>query len=594
MTFVKALGSLSLRWKIPALIALLILFAVGSFGIISYVTVRGSTLDAALSHQRAAAGQVADLLARSPVEYERRLMQSAAHPSILAIYRDPDAPLSDSAKAILGRLAPDTSTLIGVELLDRRGRSLLRRGPERVREAPVEWVASPDSAAVSPFFVHGDHLAYEVSAPVRSGGRILGQIVQLRIVRSGTTATRTIADLIGSEATLLIGNSDGSLWTDLEKVLQTDVPPQPGRYVRQDTRLLGATTGVIGTPWSVAIETPEHAALAPVRSVVWRFSLVAALIVAAGALIGDRLSRGITRPLEELTASAEGIAGGDLERRDIAIERSDEIGRLGHSFAVMADSVRGAREHLESKISARTEALERALAQLRDAQEELVRKERLAMLGQLSSSIGHELRNPLGVMLNAVYFLEMTLQDAPPKAREYLRLVREQIRLSERIVSDLLDSTRTRPPQRTALCLRDVVAECSRRVPVPPTIRVERDVPADLPALYADPDQLGQILVNLFTNAVQAMDGREGTLTVRARQRDGHVRVEVQDTGDGVPEEHRDKIFEPLFTTKARGIGLGLSVSRSLARANSGDLRVMNHSGGGAVFMLDLPVSEQA
>lgn len=215
------------------------------------------------------------------------------------------------------------------------------------------------------------------------------------------------------------------------------------------------------------------------------------------------------------------------------------------------------------------------------------------MLGQLSSSIGHELRNPLGVMLNAVYFLEMTLRDAPPKAREYLRLVREQIRLSERIVSDLLDSARTRPPQRAALSVHDVVSECSQRVPVPASIRMERDMPPDLPALYADPDQLGQILVNLFTNAVQAMDGREGTLTVRARQYDSRVRIEVQDTGDGVPEEHRDKIFEPLFTTKARGIGLGLSVSRSLAQANSGDLSVANHSGGGAVFRLDLPVSEQ-
>lgn len=589
----KLLGSLSLRWKIPALIALLIFFAVAVFGLIGYATVRNSTMDAAIAHQRAAAGQVANLVSRNPVELQRRLTQSAAHPAILGLFRNPEAPLSDSAKAILSRLAPDTSTLVGVELIDRRGRSLLSRGPERAGETPLEWAPPSDSAAVSPFFRQGEHIAFEISAPVRAGDRILGHITQLRRVRAGTTASRAIADLIGAEATLFIGNANGSLWSDLSEVLQSDVPPGDGRYARLGTHMLGATAGVSGTPWSVAVETPEQVVLAPVRSVVWRFSVIAMLIIASGALIGDRLSRGMTRPLEQLAASAEGIAGGDLERRDIAIDRSDEIGRLGRSFAVMADSVRDAREHLESMIGVRTDALERALAQLKDAQEELVRKERLAMLGQLSSSIGHELRNPLGVMLNAVYFLEMTLKDSPPKAREYLRLVREQIRLSERIVSDLLDSARTRPPQRAVLCVEDVVSECSKRVPVPATIRVERDVPADLPPAYADPDQLGQILVNLFTNAVQAMDGREGTLIVRARQHDRQVRIEVQDTGDGVAEEHQDKIFEPLFTTKARGIGLGLSVSRSLARANSGELRVMNHSSGGAVFMLDLPVSEQ-
>lgn len=589
----NALRSLSLRWKIPALIALLIFLAVGAFGFLGYATIRRSALDAALSHQRAAASQVAELLVNSARNLQRQLAAGAAHPALVALYRTPDAPLSDSARAVLQRLAPDTSATVGVRLLDRRGRSVLSRGPERAREGPIEWAAPSDSAAVSPFYVHGDRVAFEVSVPVQHEGRHLGHLVQLRIVRSGTTNTAAIEELIGSEATLLFGNVDGSLWTNLAEIVRGPVAPQPGRYTREGRALLGASASIEGTPWSIAVETPESAALAPVRALVRRFSLAGFAILLIGTLLGERLSRGMTRPLEQLTASAEGIAGGDLEPLQVGTDRSDEIGRLGRSFAAMADSVRQARDHLETKIGVRTAELETALTQLREAQEELVRKERLAMLGQLSSSIGHELRNPLGVMLNAVYFLEMTLRDAPPKAREYLRLVREQIRLSERIVSDLLDSARTRPPQRAALSVHDVVSECSQRVPVPASIRMERDMPPDLPALYADPDQLGQILVNLFTNAVQAMDGREGTLTVRARQYDSRVRIEVQDTGDGVPEEHRDKIFEPLFTTKARGIGLGLSVSRSLAQANSGDLSVANHSGGGAVFRLDLPVSEQ-
>jgi signal transduction histidine kinase len=591
---VKAFGALSLRWKVPALIALLICLAVGAFGLVAYVTVRRSVLDAAVSHQRAAAGQVAELLVGSSAGILRQLGTAADHPAVLAALRSPAAPVSDSLDAVLRRLAPEGTGVWGVELVDARGRTVLARGLERTEEAPPPWTPPPDSVGLSPFFGHGDRLAYEVSAPVRERGRVVGRITQIRIVRAGSAATRAISDLIGGEATLLFGNADGSRWTDLERTVTGVDAARGGRYVRDGRVLLGATTVVPGTPWAIAVETPELVALAPLRSVVWRFAVLGLLIIAGGAVAGDRLSRAITRPLGDLTNAAEAIAGGDLQRRDVRANRSDEIGRLARAFGAMSDSVHQVQDHLESMISVRTAELERALTRLRDAQEELLRKERLAMLGQLSSSIGHELRNPLGVMLNAVYFLEMTMPDsspASPKAREYLALLREQIRLSERIVSDLLDSARTRPPQRSAVAVEPLVTDHASRVTMPERIRFEYDVAPDVPRVFADPDQVGQILVNLLTNGVQAMDGRGGTLTVRARERDGRVRIDVQDTGEGVPAEHMGKIFEPLFTTRARGIGLGLSVSRTLARANAGDLTVMNDPGGGAVFTLDLPAA---
>jgi signal transduction histidine kinase len=574
--------------------ALLICLAVGAFGFVAYVTVRRSVLDAAVSHQRAAAGQVAELLVRSTAAIHRQLGAAAAHPAVRAALLSPGAPPSDSLEAVLQRLAPTGANVWGVDLLDARGRSVLARGLERGEEPSIPWVPPADSAGVSPFHPHGDRLAYEVSVPVREGTRVLGRLTQLRVVRAGSAATQAISDLIGEQATLLFGNANGSLWTDLEKEVSGVGASVNGRYVREGRAVLGATISVPGTPWAIAVETPELVALAPVRSVIWRFAALGLLIIGAGAVAGDRLSRAITRPLGELTDAAEAIAGGDLQRRDVRAERSDEIGRLARAFAAMADSVHQVQDHLESMIGVRTAELERALTRLRDAQEELLRKERLAMLGQLSSSIGHELRNPLGVMLNAVYFLEMTMPEsspASPKAREYLALLREQIRLSERIVSDLLDSARTRPPQRATLAVEPLLADHVRRVTMPERIRFEYDVAPDVPPVFADPDQVGQILVNLLTNGVQAMDGRGGTLTVRARQWDGRVRIDVQDTGDGVHADHIEKIFEPLFTTRARGIGLGLSVSRTLARANSGDLTVMNHPAGGAVFTLDLPAA---
>ncbi|MFI5078401.1 MAG: sensor histidine kinase, partial [Vicinamibacteria bacterium] len=226
--------------------------------------------------------------------------------------------------------------------------------------------------------------------------------------------------------------------------------------------------------------------------------------------------------------------------------------------------------------------------QLHETQEQLVRREKLAMLGQLSSGVGHELRNPLGVMTNAGYYLEMIQPDAPPDVREYLGILRAQIGLAEKIVGDLLDFSRIRPPRRDVVAVADVVAVQQARLNVPAGVSVQVDVPEGLPRVSADAVQIGQILFNLLVNAIQALEGRGGAVRVGSSVADGHVRLHLQDDGPGVPAELRAKVFEPLFTTRARGIGLGLAVSRSLAEANGGTL-TLDESERGARFTLSLP-----
>ena len=225
--------------------------------------------------------------------------------------------------------------------------------------------------------------------------------------------------------------------------------------------------------------------------------------------------------------------------------------------------------------------------ELREAQETVVRSERLAILGQLSSGVGHELRNPLGVMNNAVYYLQATLKDQSPKVAEYLAILRQQIVLSERIVGDLLDFARIKPPQRQATPVGELIDAQIARGAIPGRVTVDRAVPPGLVAVIA-PVQIGQVVLNLVINAVQAMEG-PGRLTIRADQSSPGLRVTVTDTGPGIAPKHLAKIFEPLFTTKARGMGLGLAVSRALAIANGGDIMVESREGEGATFTLVLP-----
>jgi signal transduction histidine kinase len=593
---VSLIGRLSLRWKVPALLAIVLAAAVTTFGLMAYGVVRRAAIAAAVARQASVADQIAQLAQAGLGNLTRQVAEVASEPALVSALRDPaNATAMAAAHTTLARLARDSALLVSVELRDREEKQVDAVGrPVPVRKSVVPAV-SADSVSRSGFYLAGDRVVYDVRAPVRDGDRHIGWVVVVRPPATTGQGVRVLAQLIGEEAVLLLGNADGSFWTDLRGPVQRPVPSLGGiPYERDGRRRLSAAVPLPRTPWVLAVEMPEDVVLAPTRALLRNLAVLAVVIVVAAALAGERLTRSITAPIVGLTARAESIAGGSPPLPAQPIHRQDEIGRLARAFAVMADSVRQAREHLESQIGERTAELERALAQLQQAQDELLRKERLAMLGQLSSSIGHEMRNPLGVMNNAVYYLEMTLPDAPPKVKEYLALIRGQIRLSERIVSDLLDSTRSRPPESASVAVPDLLDEQLARVTIPRSVRVERDLASDLPRAWVDPDHAGQILVNLVTNAIQAMDGTGGMLRVRAHGRDGRVCIEVEDSGPGVPVENLEKIFEPLFTTKARGIGLGLSVSRSLARANEGDLTVRNLAGAGAVFLLDLPADTRA
>ena len=241
-------------------------------------------------------------------------------------------------------------------------------------------------------------------------------------------------------------------------------------------------------------------------------------------------------------------------------------------------------EHLEEMVALRTRDLE-------EAQERLVRQERLAVLGQLAGGIGHELRNPLGVLSNAIYYLKMVLTDADDTVNQYLDIMSEEIDKSEKIISGLLDFSRTRAPVRTAVSLVAVISQALKDNPPPEGVQWVDEVASDFPDLYADPVQLGIVIANLIANAYQAMP-KGGTLTFSATAEHGRAIVQIADSGCGIARENLARIFEPLFTTRARGIGLGLALSRNLILANGGTIDVASEEDKGTTFRLHLPLAE--
>jgi signal transduction histidine kinase len=294
--------------------------------------------------------------------------------------------------------------------------------------------------------------------------------------------------------------------------------------------------------------------------------------------------------LREIALAASDISEGDYSRR-ATVSGGDEMGFLADAFNGMANQIDESRHALEDRVVARTSELQAALGELRETQETLVRKEKLAMLGLLAGGVGHELRNPLGVMTNAVYYLEAVLKQAPTEVSEYLGILRTQISLAEKIVGDLLDFARIKPPQFEVVSFKQLVDQQLARAGALDGVTVTHDFPSDLPRVRVDPVQVGQVVLNLITNALQAMNGN-ATLTFRGRRgANGFVQLEVIDTGSGIKPEQMGKLFEPLFTTKARGIGLGLAVSRSLVQANGGAISAQSIPGAGTTMSVSLPMA---
>lgn len=287
------------------------------------------------------------------------------------------------------------------------------------------------------------------------------------------------------------------------------------------------------------------------------------------------------------------------ERRWVMISANPEIGPDGTyagSFGMISDITdRKRSEEMVKRLNLELEErVEERTMELKEAQEQLVRHEKLAVLGQMASSIGHELRNPLAVINSAVYYLKFIQPDADEKIKKYLGIIDDEVHNSDKIISDLLDFARIKSMEREPVKVPQLVYQTLERFPVPSSIEVDLDLPADLPPVFVDPRQMIQVLGNLTVNACQAMASvKNGRLSLYSRKQDDMIIIKILDNGTGISPENLSRIFEPLYTTKPRGIGLGLAVSQKLVTANEGRIEVESELGVGSSFCVFLPVYKE-
>jgi signal transduction histidine kinase len=213
--------------------------------------------------------------------------------------------------------------------------------------------------------------------------------------------------------------------------------------------------------------------------------------------------------------------------------------------------------------------------------------ERLAAIGQIAGGVAHELRNPLNVVKTSVYYLLNARSPSPDKVIEHLKRIERQVGVADSVITALNDFARLPLPNMQPVPVESHLREVLELNPIAAGIQVWLECPAELPPVQGDPHQLRIVFGNLIRNAREAMP-HGGRLTISAQQISSLIEIRVADTGVGIPPEDLQRIMEPLFTTKARGIGLGLAITRAIVDKHNGRLKVSSEPGRGTTFVVSL------
>lgn len=423
-------------------------------------------------------------------------------------------------------------------------------------------------------------------------------------------STHTQAAVIDSSGFLVahsnldeVYKSDARLPEDVLKILlQNDAKTGGGEILLDNgERVLGAFAEAEELGWVVYIQRSVSVAYQASADMLERTYKMGGIVFFFVLFLGYAVSLVIAQPIQALREAAIKLGEGDFDYLPDLSMPNDEIGELAHTFMQMSESLKvktaeimSAKEELERLNRSLENRVEARTRELRSAQDELIKKERLAAIGQMSSVVGHEIRNPLAVINNSIYFIKTKLgviqQPTDPKMLKHIAIIESEIRQANGIIDEILGFARTREFNLKPVALNSYLEDLTMSFPFPPHVELVKEFAPENPGVNVDADQLTQALRNLIKNGIEVMP-EQGKVYVRSEvvSRDW-VRVDIEDTGPGIPKEVLEKIFAPFFTTKARGTGLGLAVVKKVADGHKGKVEVVSTVGKGTCFKIYLPI----
>ena len=349
------------------------------------------------------------------------------------------------------------------------------------------------------------------------------------------------------------------------------------------------TVGIIGIALPLNFIINTETTSRNTLSIIFTIGTIA--IIGAGYL----LSQNIAKPILKLRNVSMAVSSGNLDQRS-EIERSDEIGQLATAFDLMTSNLHERTMEvtkLYSESVERSEELTEINQQLQDAQEQLLQSEKLSAIGQLAAGIVHDVRNPLANIMGLAEEVRFDIGEDSPDSEVALKMIIANASRATDIVSDLMLFARqsdTKPKYQdinetiiSSMRLTEYLARKSK-------IEVKTQLESPPPVTIYDSQQIGQVLINLIQNAIQAMPNG-GELNLSSSQNRKWVEITIEDTGVGIPKKNLNKIFDPFFSTKpeGEGTGLGLSVSYGIITQHKGKIEVKSKVKKGTAFLVKLP-----
>jgi len=331
-------------------------------------------------------------------------------------------------------------------------------------------------------------------------------------------------------------------------------------------------------------------------------------IALASMAIGYFVHHLVYLPLRDLEGGAARLSAGNLDQ-PIPVRSGDEFGKLARSFNSMTNALRNSRAELRDLARTLEQKVETRTQELRRAQAQTIRGEKLASVGLLASGVAHELNNPLTGILTFSHLLREKMPDNSPDAEDMDLVIRETKRCAA-IIKRLLDFAREKQPEKKFNDINRIIEDTVRIVERPAHLRdiaITMDLDRTLPPIWIDADQIKQVIMNMIVNAQHAVE-EKGNITISTRRAAEPrpsaqcaepipmAEISIIDTGCGIPEKNLRRIFDPFFTSKdvGKGTGLGLSVSHGIIEAHGGAIEVQSKVGEGTTFSVFLPLTPPA
>jgi signal transduction histidine kinase len=602
-------NAVSIRFSLPLVFTLLLLVVVLVYSWTTYRELSRSASDAAIDRLRRTTEQLALSSEGGSRRMRAALQESAADPDLLAFLRDPsplnrEAALEKLQAVREARLA--TTQRARAEIRGPDERILLADGPPlptaQAGDAPgIPLRVVRDSVDQGPVFSTGEEVYSSQLAPIRDGPMVRGHLVVWGRVGLTEEVRQQIQELAGTPATFYFAAAGRPqividfFGKPVSFPGNLDDPQTVIEYERGSRgRHIAAKARIRGTPWTIIGELSDAAATARPRSLIRRLMIVALLLIALGTVGAILLSRWITGPIGQMTEASRAMARGDYSQR-IRVARSDELGQLARTF---------------NSMSAQVEQSQRGLEEARRTAEHASH-----VKSQFLATMSHEIRTPINAIIGYTELLDLGISGTLSEGqRAQLARIRSSGRHLVGLIDDVLDLAKVeagRMPVASVTAIAGVAVETALSLVRPQAaakaIQLATTCAGDRNALYlGDQARVQQILINLLSNAVKFTPSH-GRVGVRCGstasgptdasdiEADGWTCLTVEDTGVGIPADKIEAIFQPFtqvesgYTRTHGGTGLGLTISRRLARLMGGDLTVESREGQGSRFILWLP-----